>query len=63
MSGLAAPDGLAGIDQAFQNLPGDSEPQVTLHAGRDDAGEGTLRTGGGLDSPYPHQRRLRPWVS
>ena len=39
---LAAPDVLAGIDQAFQNLPGDSEPQVALHAGRDDAGEGTL---------------------
>jgi len=39
---LATPDVLAGIDQAFQNLPGDSEPQVALHAGRDDAGEGTL---------------------
>ena len=39
---LAAPDVLAGIDQAFQNLPGDSETQVALHPGRDDAGEGTL---------------------
>ena len=39
---LAALDGLPGIDQAFQDLPGDSEPQVALHAGRDDSGERTL---------------------
>ena len=39
---LAALDGLPGINQAFQDLPGDSKPQVALHAGRDDAGEGTL---------------------
>ena len=39
---LAALDRLPGIDQAFQDLPGNSEPQVALHAGRDDAGERTL---------------------
>ena len=39
---LAALDGLPGINQAFQDLPGDSEPQVALHAGRDDSGERTL---------------------
>jgi len=39
---LAASDGLPRINQAFQDLPGDSEPQVALHAGRDDAGERTL---------------------
>src|SRR5205085_4330910 len=27
---LAAPDGLPGINQALQDLPGDSEPQVAL---------------------------------
>jgi hypothetical protein len=39
---LAALDGLPGINQAFQDLPRNSEPQVALHASRDDAGEGTL---------------------
>ena len=60
---LAALDRLPGINQALQNLPGDAEPQVALHAGRDDAGEGTLRLGGDLDGPYPHQRGLRPRIS
>ncbi len=60
---LAAPDVLAGIDRAFQNLSGNSEPEIALHAGRDDPGEGTLRPGGILDSLDPHQRRLGPWVS
>ena len=39
---LAALDGLPGIYQALQDLPGDSESQVALHAGRDDSGERTL---------------------
>jgi hypothetical protein len=39
---LAALDGLPGVNQAFQDLPGDSESQVALHAGRDDSGERTL---------------------
>src|SRR5437867_2876080 len=60
---LAASDGLPRINQAFQDLPGDSEPQVALHAGRDDAGKRTLRLDGDLDSLDPYQRRLGPWVS
>jgi hypothetical protein len=39
---LSALDGLSRIDQAFQDFPGNPEPQVALHAGRDDAGERTL---------------------
>ena len=42
MSGWPRLTRLPGINQAFQNLSGDSEPQVALHAGRDDAGERTL---------------------
>jgi hypothetical protein len=36
---LAALDGLPGINQAFQDLSGDSEAEVALHAGRNDSGE------------------------
>jgi hypothetical protein len=39
---LAALDGLPGIHQPSQDLPGDPESQVALHAGRDDSGERTL---------------------
>jgi hypothetical protein len=60
---LAALDRLPGINQAFQNLPGHAETQVTLHTGRDDTGEGTLRPGGDLDGPYLHQRGLRSRIS
>src|SRR4029079_10214318 len=36
---LAALDGLTGIDQTSQDLPGTSEAEVALHLGRDDAAE------------------------
>jgi len=39
---LAALDGLPGINQAFQHLPGDSESEVALHAGCDDPSERAL---------------------
>ena len=59
---LAALDRLPGVDQAFQNLPGHTKPQVALHTGRDDTGERTLRQGGGVDGRYAHQRGLGPRI-
>src|SRR5204863_7058960 len=59
---LAALDRLPGIDEAFQNLPGHTKPQVALYTGRDDTGERTLRPGGGVDGRYSHQRVLGPRI-
>jgi hypothetical protein len=55
---LAALDGLPGIDQAFQDLAGNAEPQVALHPRCDDAGERTLRVDGRLHRGDPHEGSL-----
>ena len=59
---LAALDRLPGIDQAFQDLPGNAEPQVALHPRRNDAGERTLGLDGRLDRSYSHQGNFGPRI-
>jgi hypothetical protein len=51
-----------GIDQAFQDLSRNTEPEIALNASCDDSREGALRLGGALDEACPNQRSLRSRV-
>ena len=59
---LTTLDRLSSIDQAFQDLPGNAEPQVALNASCDDSGERAIRLDEALDETYSHQRSLRSRV-
>jgi hypothetical protein len=50
---------LSRIDQTFQHLPGNAEPEIALDASCDDSGERALRLDGALDDACSNQRRLR----
>jgi hypothetical protein len=60
---LIAFNGLACIDKTLYNFAGDSESQVTLDSGRDNARELRVDLIRSANNRYPDRPRSSPWIS